>query len=145
MRPISGWGPTVLDCRVPTPIDPSSRLSTLTMQSAMLVDSVSHRNGVACGDVLTVGVKIAPPLTLIVPFKAAVEPGAEVEACRRHRLYPVGALDPVWKHSTNRAAEQSAVVVFEAQFGDDIQEGLDSSIRELESPLEHCRSTSPVR
>ena len=49
---------------------------------AMLMDSVSNRSGVAFGDVLTIGMKIAAPLTLIVPFKAPVETGAEVETCR---------------------------------------------------------------
>ena len=63
----------------------------------------------------TVGMEMSPPLPLIVPFEAAVEPGAEVEACRRYRLNPVGAHGPVRELGTNCAAKQPAIVVFEPQ------------------------------
>lgn len=49
---------------------------------AMLMDAMSNRHRVAPGDVFTVDVKVASPLTLVVPFKAAIEPGTQVKACR---------------------------------------------------------------
>jgi hypothetical protein len=47
---------------------------------AMLMDAVGDRNGVALRDVLTVRVKVAAPLALIVPFETAVQTRAEVKA-----------------------------------------------------------------
>ena len=110
---------------------------------AVLMDAVRHRDDVAVGDVLSVGVKLASPLTLVVPFKSAVEPGAEVKARGGHWIDPVRGFGPVLEHCANRPTEQATIVVSELQVGDNVPKGFGSPVRKLDRPA--SAASGPAR